>query len=128
MTNQNETKSEQIFVSDEMIERAARAAYEYADANTPFNVGLPPREWDDLPSNEQRFWMGEQRAALTAAGVTPQPMIDEAALAEVITKHTYGYSMDGVPLGCDCGHDEGEDRHAPHIAAIVTTWLKEGAK
>ena len=58
-----------------------------------------------------------QRHALTAAGVAPQPVIDEAALTEVIGKVT---DLWDEPL------DEVHD--IPQIARAVAAWLKDGAK
>lgn len=59
----------------------------------------------------------EARAGLVAAGVAPQPVIDEAALAEVIGKVT---DLWDEPL------DEVHD--IPQIARAVAAWLKDGAR
>ena len=62
-------------------------------------------------------YMQAMKAALLAAATTPQPVIDEDALAEVIGRVT---DLWDEPL------DEVHD--IPQIARAVAAWLKDGAK
>ena len=103
--NQNETKSGQNLVSGAPSE-----------AQWDFGSSCLWCDPDHRGPSYSEFKHG-QRHALTAAGVAPQPVIDEAALTEVIGKVT---DLWDEPL------DEVHD--IPQIARAVAAWLKDGAK
>ncbi len=98
--------------SEEQIEKAARAFFrEYHGEDIWHDLR------DDGELDTRSRALAATRVALTAAGVAPQPVIDESALAEVIGKVT---DLWDEPL------DEVHD--IPQIARAVAAWLKDGAK
>lgn len=97
--------------SEEQIERAALAAANVRRSR----YGLPPLPTlgDDSPS---QFVRQEALAALTAAGVASQPVIDEAALTEVIFNAVEKWA-DMYPT----------PQVSEMIARAVAAWLKDGS-
>ena len=95
--------------SEEQIERAARAFFrEYHGED------IWPELRDDGELDTRSRALAATRAALTAAGVAPQPVIDEAALAEVIADAPHSGDPNVSCLDPRCK------------AAAVAAWLREG--
>ena len=97
--------------SEEQIERAARAFFrEYHGED------IWPEIWDDGELDTRSRALAATRAALTAAaGVAPQPVIDEAALAEVVFNAVEKWA-DMYPT----------PQVSEMISHAVAAWLKEG--
>ena len=95
--------------SEEQIEKAARAFFrEYHGED------IWPELRDDGELDTRSRALAATRVALTAAGVAPQPVIDEAALAEVIADAPHSGDPNVSCLDPRCK------------AAAVAAWLREG--
>ena len=73
-----------------------------------------------LCSNERGAPVPWPECSAVATGVTVE------MIAKVLADHSYGYSISGLPLGCECGHDQGEYRHEAHQAAYVLALIRGG--
>ena len=105
MTTDNRTNEP----TEAQIERAARAFFrEYHGED------IWPELWDDGELDTRSRALAATRAALTAAGVAPQPVVDEAALAEVIADAPHSGDPNVSCLDPRCK------------AAAVAAWLREG--
>ena len=95
--------------SEEQIEKAARAFFrEYHGED------IWPELRDDGELDTRSRALAATRVALTAAGVAPQPVVDEAALAEVIADAPHSGDPNVSCLDPRCK------------AAAVAAWLREG--
>ena len=95
--------------SEEQIEKAARAFFrEYHGED------IWPELRDDGELDTRSRALAATRVALTAAGVASQPVIDEAALAEVIADAPHSGDPNVSCLDPRCK------------AAAVAAWLREG--
>ena len=95
--------------SEEQIEKAARAFFrEYHGED------IWPELRDDGELDTRSRALAATRVALTAAGVAQQPVIDEAALAEVIADAPHSGDPNVSCLDPRCK------------AAAVAAWLREG--
>ena len=95
--------------TEAQIEKAARAFFrEYHGED------IWPEIWDDGELDTRSRALAATRAALAAAGVAPQPVIDEAALAEVIADAPHSGDPNVSCLDPRCK------------AAAVAAWLREG--
>ena len=95
--------------TEEQIEKAARAFFrEYHGED------IWPELRDDGELDTRSRALAATRVALTAAGVAPQPVVDEAALAEVIADAPHSGDPNVSCLDPRCK------------AAAVAAWLREG--
>lgn len=103
---------------DARVEAAAKAMYGR-------DLARSKEAYPDRPN----FWAKDrptyaEHAALALAAA--DAVVTVEMIAEVLADHSYGYSISGLPLGCECGHDQGEDRHAAHQATYVLDLLRGG--